>query len=120
MESAGLAGKDALQPERLEGKVLQKLSQPFMQAHERAVLHGDWAGPPFTSIEDLTHRQQGKNTDVRHHVDSSAGERFRARCSLLAEAIPSQTVSEGCGRPREVLPEMRYPSCTFVLLQSWR
>jgi hypothetical protein len=43
MESAGLAGKDALQPERFEGKVLQKLGQPFMQAHERAALHGDWA-----------------------------------------------------------------------------
>ena len=115
MESAGLAGKDALQPERLEGKVLQKLGQPFMQAHEPAALHGDWARPPFASIEDLTHRQQGKNTDVRHHVDSSAGEGFRARRSPLPEAIPSQTVYEGCGRPREVLPEMRSPSCGFVL-----
>ena len=38
MESAGLAGKDALQPERLEGKVLQKLGQPSTQVHERAVL----------------------------------------------------------------------------------
>ena len=28
MEYAGLAGKDALQPERLEGKVLQKLGLP--------------------------------------------------------------------------------------------
>jgi hypothetical protein len=119
MESVWLAGKDALQPERLEGKVLQKLGQPFMQAHERAVLHGDWARPPFASIEELTHRQQGKNTDVRHHVDSSAGEGFRARRSPLPKAIPSQTVYGGCGRPREVLPEMRSPSYGFVLLQSW-
>jgi len=92
MESAGLAGKDALQHERLEGKILQKLGQPFIQAHERAVLHGDWARLPFASIEDLTHRQQGKNTDVRHRVDSSAGEGFRARRSPLLEEIPSQTV----------------------------
>ncbi len=79
MESARLAGKDALQPERLEGKVLQKLGQPFMPAHERAALHGDWARPLFARIKDLTHRQQGKNTDVRHHVDSSAGEGFPAQ-----------------------------------------
>jgi hypothetical protein len=43
MESAGPAGNDALQPERLEGKVLQKLGQPSTQADEQAVLHGDWA-----------------------------------------------------------------------------
>jgi hypothetical protein len=41
MESAGIAGNDALQPERLEGKVLQKLGQPSTQADEQAVLHGD-------------------------------------------------------------------------------
>jgi len=120
MESAGLAGKDALQPERLEGKALQKLGQPSTQADEQAVLLGDWARPPFASIKDLTHRQQGKNTDVRNHVTSSAGEGLRARRSPLPKASPSQTVYEGCGRPREVLPEMRSPSCGFVLLQSWR
>jgi hypothetical protein len=29
MESAGLAGKEELQPEQLEGKVLQKLGSAF-------------------------------------------------------------------------------------------
>src|SRR5467141_901869 len=98
---------------RLTGSVVGQL-------HEAG---GEWFG--FDELKQSIWQrggrtQVGTNTDVRHHVDSSAGEGFRARRSPLPEAIPSQTVSEGCGRPREVLPEMRSPSCTFVLLQSWR